>query len=70
MSRQCLAQTNCHGALANKDLVGKWVLPGCASEAPEVDGYVIISNHMTLKPHSFADVRITDAETYDLFGEV
>ncbi|MEI7635641.1 MAG: 30S ribosomal protein S12 methylthiotransferase RimO [bacterium] len=42
----------------------------CASEAPEVDGYVIISNHMTLKPHSFADVRITDAETYDLFGEV
>jgi hypothetical protein len=44
MGRQCFAQTNCNGALANKDLVGKWVLPGCASEAPEkVDFQVSLS---------------------------
>jgi ribosomal protein S12 methylthiotransferase len=41
-----------------------------AHDAPEVDGAVVIETRESLVPGQFADVRITDANTYDLFGAV
>jgi len=38
--------------------------------APEVDGNVIIKSVKKLKLNSFYKVKITKADTYDLYGEV
>ncbi len=39
-------------------------------EAPEVDGVVWVSSRIPLELGNFYEVRITNAETYDLIGEV
>ncbi|GAI87203.1 unnamed protein product, partial [marine sediment metagenome] len=40
-------------------------------DSPEIDNEVIITNtDKEIKPGEFYQVKITDAETYDLFGEV
>ncbi|GAI67311.1 unnamed protein product, partial [marine sediment metagenome] len=40
-------------------------------DSPEIDNEVIITNtDKQIKPGEFYQVKITDAETYDLFGEV
>lgn len=41
-----------------------------AHDAPEVDGAVIIRAQDGVRVGEFAMVHVTDAETYDLFGEV
>lgn len=38
-------------------------------DSPEVDNEVLVSKHVPLKPGTFADVRITGAGEFDLFGE-
>jgi len=38
--------------------------------APEVDGVVLIRKQAELKPGDFYPVRITDADVYDLIGEI
>lgn len=44
----------------------------CRSEfdAPEVDNYVMFNSEKNYKTGDFVKVRITDAEEYDLFGEI
>lgn len=39
-------------------------------DAPEVDGEVLFKSERKLKPGNFYDVRITDYDEYDLYGEV
>ena len=39
-----------------------------AADAPEIDGLVYIENGKRLKPGEFAQVRITRADTHDLFA--
>lgn len=39
-------------------------------DAPEVDGEVLFKSDKKLKPGNFYDVKITDYDEYDLFGEV
>jgi ribosomal protein S12 methylthiotransferase len=39
-------------------------------DAPEVDGEVLFKSGKKLKPGNFYDVKITDYDEYDLFGEV
>lgn len=39
-------------------------------DAPEVDGEVLFKSEKKLKPGNFYDVKITDYDEYDLFGEV
>jgi ribosomal protein S12 methylthiotransferase len=39
-------------------------------DSPEVDNEVLVSKQVPLKPGSFAEVRITGAGEFDLFGEV
>jgi len=39
-----------------------------AADAPEIDGLVYIENAKRLKPGEFAQVRITRADTHDLFA--
>lgn len=39
-------------------------------DAPEIDGKVIMKSKQTLKPGKIVNVRITGANTYDLFGLV
>ncbi|GAB4325882.1 MAG: 30S ribosomal protein S12 methylthiotransferase RimO [Candidatus Sumerlaeia bacterium] len=38
-------------------------------EAPDVDGLVLFQSRRSIQPGEFADVRITRADTYDVFGE-
>lgn len=40
------------------------------SDGPEVDGAVYLTSEQKLKPGDFVQVRITDADIYDLEGEV
>lgn len=39
-------------------------------DAPEVDGEVLFKSGRKLKPGNFYDVKITDYDEYDLYGEV
>ncbi len=39
-------------------------------DAPEVDNEVLISKHESAVVGSFADVQITDADAFDLYGEI
>ncbi|MCL6494099.1 MAG: 30S ribosomal protein S12 methylthiotransferase RimO [Ignavibacterium sp.] len=39
-------------------------------DAPEVDGEVLFKSDKKLKPGNFYDVKITDYDEYDLFGDV
>jgi ribosomal protein S12 methylthiotransferase len=39
-----------------------------AADAPEIDGLVYIENGKRFKPGEFAQVRITRADTHDLFA--
>ncbi|MCX8104758.1 MAG: 30S ribosomal protein S12 methylthiotransferase RimO [Ignavibacterium album] len=39
-------------------------------DAPEVDGEILFKSEKKLKPGNFYDVRITDYDEYDLYGEV
>ncbi len=39
-------------------------------DSPEVDNNVLIANNMDLKVGEFYTVRITDAQEFDLFGEI
>ncbi|MEP0859974.1 MAG: 30S ribosomal protein S12 methylthiotransferase RimO [Ignavibacterium sp.] len=39
-------------------------------DAPEVDGEVLFKSNKKLKPGHFYDVKITDYDEYDLYGEV
>jgi ribosomal protein S12 methylthiotransferase len=39
------------------------------SDAPEIDGLVIIPNGEHLQPGEFARVRITDCDVHDLYAE-
>jgi len=39
-------------------------------DAPEVDGEVLFKSDKNLRPGNFYDVKITDYDEYDLFGEV
>lgn len=39
-------------------------------DAPEVDGEVLFKSERKLKPGNFYDVKITDYDEYDLYGEV
>lgn len=41
-----------------------------AADAPEIDGVVFIENAPSLRPGQFAQVKIIDANEYDLFGEL
>jgi len=41
-----------------------------AWEAPDADGLIYFDAHKTLKPGEFAQVRITSAGDYDLFGHL
>jgi ribosomal protein S12 methylthiotransferase len=41
-----------------------------ASQAPEVDGYTYIKRDRELILGDLIDIRITDADIYDLHGEV
>ncbi len=40
-----------------------------SSDAPEIDGQVIIDNPVGLKAGEFAQVKVSAADTYDLFAE-
>lgn len=40
------------------------------ADAPEIDGTVFIDNEQTLNPGDIVRVRITDADEYDLWGEI
>lgn len=40
-----------------------------STQAPEVDGYTYIESRKLLRPGDFIDIRITDVDVYDLFGE-
>ncbi|MCF0178106.1 MAG: 30S ribosomal protein S12 methylthiotransferase RimO [Bacteroidales bacterium] len=39
-------------------------------ESPEVDGEVIITSKKAIKPGTFVNVLITDADCYDLYGKI
>lgn len=39
-------------------------------DAPDVDGSVLVEPHKSIKPGEIVKVRITDARTYDLIGQV
>jgi ribosomal protein S12 methylthiotransferase len=41
-----------------------------SSDAPEIDGLVFIDNAAHLKPGQFVQVKIIDADEYDLFAEL
>lgn len=41
-----------------------------ASDAPEIDGQVLIEDARHLVPGSWADVEIVASDTYDLQGEL
>ncbi len=40
-----------------------------SADAPEIDGVVYIENARSLKVGDFADVRVTDSDSYDLWAE-
>lgn len=40
------------------------------ADAPEIDGSVFVDAHNDLKPGDIVQVRITDADAYDLWGEI
>ena len=40
------------------------------ADAPEIDGLVYINNGHDLHPGTFVDVKITDSDEYDLYGEL
>lgn len=40
------------------------------ADAPEIDGLVYIENGQDLTPGEFVTVRVTDADTHDLYGEI
>ncbi|MDE2118367.1 MAG: 30S ribosomal protein S12 methylthiotransferase RimO [Betaproteobacteria bacterium] len=40
-----------------------------SADAPEIDGVVYIENDRSLKVGDFADVRVTDSDSYDLWAE-
>ncbi|CAH1190473.1 ribosomal protein S12 methylthiotransferase RimO [Candidatus Nitrotoga sp. BS] len=40
-----------------------------SADAPEIDGLVYINNGQTLKAGDFVNVRITDSDAHDLWGE-
>ena len=39
-------------------------------DSPEVDGEVLIADSHKLRVGNFYDVKITDSQAFDLFGEV
>ena len=41
-----------------------------STQAPEVDGVTYIKREHQLKTGDFMNIKITDADIYDLFGEV
>ncbi len=47
---------------------GRYAIGRSHRDAPEVDGLVYVRN-CTASPGTFVQVRITDADVYDLFGE-
>ncbi|MFT4059543.1 MAG: 30S ribosomal protein S12 methylthiotransferase RimO [Legionella sp.] len=52
------------------DEVGpKQIIARSKSDAPEIDGLVILPPNPQIKVGSFAEVRITDSDDYDLFAE-
>ena len=40
------------------------------ADCPEIDGNVIVESETPLEPGAFYRVKITDADTYDLYGTV
>lgn len=46
-----------------------WYVTRTARDAPEVDGIVKVRSRRPLAAGSFVEVRITDADTYDLVGK-
>jgi ribosomal protein S12 methylthiotransferase len=40
------------------------------ADAPEIDGTVFIDNGQQLKPGDIVRARITDADEYDLWGDI
>ncbi len=38
-------------------------------DSPEVDNEILILSHHNVKPGEFVDIKITDAEAFDLYGE-
>lgn len=51
---------------------GDYFIGRTESDSPEVDNEVLIKNtrHVNIQPGEFHNVQITDAEDYDLFGEI
>jgi ribosomal protein S12 methylthiotransferase len=51
---------------------GDYFIGRTESDSPEVDNEVLIKNtrHVNIQPGEFHNVKITDAEDYDLFGEI
>lgn len=48
---------------------GEFYVGRTRSDSPEVDGEVFVKSDRKLLPGEFVDVRITGAETYDLYGQ-
>ncbi len=49
---------------------GDYWIARSRSEAPEVDGEILIESSKPLRPGQFVKVRITSADEYDLFAEL
>jgi ribosomal protein S12 methylthiotransferase len=47
---------------------GRW-LARSEADAPDVDGLVYVAHRDGMRAGDFADVRVTGADTYDLFAE-
>lgn len=52
------------------DLVENQIVARSKADAPEIDGLVYLPATKGIQPGSLIDVRITDSDDYDLFGEV
>ncbi len=48
---------------------GDRVIARSTADAPEIDGLVYLPTHPNIKIGEFANVRITDSDAYDLYGE-
>ena len=49
---------------------GEYWIGRTESDSPEVDGEVLIKSETEIKPGNFYNVKITEADEYDLFGKL
>ena len=51
------------------EITPEQIIARSKSDAPEIDGLVILPPTPGIKVGSFAEVRVTDSDDYDLFAE-